>query len=99
MLLKTRASRVGGWKFGAGSKCSEVVVAVANFTPVVRDGYLLGVSTPGRYVEAVNTDAVRYGGSGVHNGELRTAPQGTHGKDHSLTLTLPPLATVILKYV
>ena len=29
MLLKTRASRVGGWKFGAGSKCSDVVVAVA----------------------------------------------------------------------
>jgi len=75
----------------------EFVVAVTNFTPVVRDDYVLGVPAPGTYVEAINTDATRYGGSGVHNGPLDSEPRSAHDKPHAIRLTLPPLATVIFK--
>ncbi|WP_422732544.1 alpha amylase C-terminal domain-containing protein, partial [Lactobacillus acidophilus] len=51
----------------------------------------------GRYREIINTDATVYGGSGVHNGELHTEEIGAHGRAQSLALTLPPLATLMLK--
>lgn len=76
----------------------DQLVVVSNFTPVVRDGYRIGVSQTGSYVEAINTDATEYGGSGVGNfGRVETEPTPHHGRPHSLTLRLPPLATLILK--
>ncbi len=76
---------------------NDFVVAVTNFTPVVRNRYRLGVPAGGRYVEAINTDAARYGGSGVGNGALDAESHGAHDKPYSIVLTLPPLATVMLK--
>ncbi len=76
---------------------SDFVVIVTNFTPVVRHGYRLGVPGDGSYVEAINTDDERYGGSGVRNGPLEAQPVGAHDKPYSIELTLPPLATLILK--
>jgi 1,4-alpha-glucan branching enzyme len=66
------------------------LLAVSNFSPVVRHDYRLWV--PGEetaWQEVLNTDDVRYGGGGV----------GTEGalkahSDGALRLTLPPLATV-----
>ncbi len=75
----------------------DFVVCITNFTPVVRHRYRLGVPAGGRYVEAINTDAAIYGGSGVHNGALEAEPHGAHDKPYSVTMTLPPLATVMLK--
>jgi 1,4-alpha-glucan branching enzyme len=63
----------------------------------VRHDYVLGVPAGGTYVEAINTDDARYGGSGVGNGPLEAQPLGAHDKPYSIRLTLPPLATVILK--
>jgi len=75
----------------------DAVVVVSNFTPVPRHGYRIGVGQPGRYVEILNTDATQYGGSGMHNGELHTEAVALHGRDQSLSLTVPPLATIMLK--
>ena len=72
-----------------------IVVAVSNFSSVVREGYRLGVPAAGRYVEALNTDDVRYGGSGIVNGEVASANVAAHGKRASVVLRLPPLATAI----
>ncbi len=80
-----------------GTDSADFVVAIANFTPVVRTGYCVGVPASGRYSEALNTDAGCYGGSGVGNGPIDAEPFGAHDKPFSLTLTLPPLATLILK--
>jgi 1,4-alpha-glucan branching enzyme len=76
---------------------NDFVVCVTNFTPVVRHDYVLGVPGGGAYVEAINTDAERYGGSGVGNGRLESQPHGAHDKPHSIRCTLPPLASVIFK--
>jgi 1,4-alpha-glucan branching enzyme len=44
----------------------------------------------------MNTDAEIYGGSGIDNATIAAQEQGCHGKPHSLRLTVPPLATLIL---
>jgi len=76
----------------------DVVLVVSNFTPVVRSDYRVGVPRPGRWRELVNTDADAYGGSGQGNaGGVWAESKAWHGRPHSLSLTLPPLSTVILK--
>jgi 1,4-alpha-glucan branching enzyme len=73
------------------------VVVVHNFTPVVREGYRVGVPAGGTYRELLNSDASIYGGSNVGNaGHVRAEAVPRHGHAHSLSLTLPPLAAVIL---
>ncbi|MFK4153815.1 1,4-alpha-glucan branching enzyme [Streptomyces fungicidicus] len=67
------------------------LLAVSNFSPVVRHEYPLGVGDEViAWQEILNTDAARYGGSGV------THPDPVKPEDGSLRLTLPPLATVWL---
>ncbi len=81
-----------------GRDPGDVVLVVSNFTPVVRSDYRVGVPRPGRWRELVNTDADAYGGSGQGNaGGVWAEPKAWHGRPHSLSLTLPPLSTVILK--
>ncbi|ARP82194.1 1,4-alpha-glucan branching enzyme [Bordetella genomosp. 8] len=74
------------------------VLAVSNFTPVPRQDYRIGVPRPGWWRERLNTDAGGYGGSNVGNGGGRhTEEIASHGQAQSLSLTLPPLATVIFE--
>ena len=74
------------------------VVCIINMTPVVRHDLRIGVPDAGRYVECMNTDSELYGGSNVGNlGALQTDSAPSHGEPHSLTLTLPPLAALILQ--
>ena len=74
------------------------VLAVCNFTPVPRHGFRLGVPQGGHWAEIANTDAGTYGGSNVGNmGGVEADEQPAHGFSHSVALTLPPLATLILR--
>jgi 1,4-alpha-glucan branching enzyme len=71
---------------------------VCNLTPVPHHGYRVGVPFAGEYAEILNTDSERYGGSNVGNlGSVHSEPVPMHGRAHSLALTLPPLATLILR--
>ena len=79
-----------------GREPSQLAVIVANFTPIVRRGYRIGVPRPGRYLERINSDAPVYGGSGVGNaGEVAAEPHPMHGHAYSLRLDLPPLGALI----
>jgi 1,4-alpha-glucan branching enzyme len=72
-------------------------LAILNATPVVRNGYRVGVPAPGTYREAINTDSQFYGGSNAGNaGAVRSEAIPSHGRPHSVVLTLPPLATLML---
>ena len=74
------------------------LLAVCNFTPVVRHNYSVGVPQGGLWRELLNSDAGAYGGSGVGNfGAVEAAPVPAHGRAHALTLTLPPLGCILLK--
>ena len=77
---------------------SAPALVIVNFTPVPRQQYRLGVPQGGSWRELLNTDAGVYGGSGVGNGgEVVAEPNGAHGFVASLVLTLPPLATLVLR--
>jgi 1,4-alpha-glucan branching enzyme len=74
------------------------LVAVFNWTPIVRRDYRVGVPAAGYYKELFNTDAWYYGGGNVGNeGGIQTEPIPAHGHAQSLNLTLPPLGGVFLK--
>jgi 1,4-alpha-glucan branching enzyme len=74
------------------------VIAVINFTPVQRDGYLIGVPQPGGYLELLNSDAEVYGGENVGNGGMVfTEPIAAHGYAQALRLILPALSCLLLK--
>jgi 1,4-alpha-glucan branching enzyme len=81
-----------------GKHAEDLIVVVLNATPVVREGYRLGVPQPGYYREVLNTDAGHYGGSNVGNaGGQQASDQPAQGHSHSLVLTLPSLAALFLK--
>ncbi len=75
----------------------DFIVVVSSFTPVPRHGYRIGVPQDGTYREIINTDNQVYGGGGIGNAMLQAAPVGSHGRSWSLELTIPPLATIMLK--
>jgi len=76
---------------------AKVVVAL-NFTPTPRTDYRIGVPAPGRWREALNSDAGVYGGSNIGNGavELVAEEKEWMGRPWSLVITLPPLAGLVL---
>jgi 1,4-alpha-glucan branching enzyme len=77
------------------SASGEPLVCLSNFSPVVREGYRVGVPTAGRWREVLNTDAATYGGSNVGNlGEIDAERIGWDGQPASAAVTVPPLATV-----
>jgi 1,4-alpha-glucan branching enzyme len=96
--MNDSANSVLSWRRKArGDKDS--LIFVANFTPVVRSNYRIGVSQMGNYTEVLNSDNLNYGGSDVLNGGLiESYPIPMHGKPHSLVLTLPPLGISIIKF-
>ncbi|MDF7651960.1 1,4-alpha-glucan branching enzyme [Pantoea sp. Acro-805] len=75
---------------------NEIIVA-SNFTPVTRHDYRFGVNQQGGWREVLNTDQQDYHGSDVRNhGVVHTDAIESHGRAQSLSLTLPPLATIWL---
>jgi 1,4-alpha-glucan branching enzyme len=82
-----------------GHADSAPVIAICNFTPVPRLHYRLGAPRAGVWREILNTDSELYGGSNLGNGgRLETSSAPSHGQPFSLELTLPPLATVLLRH-
>ena len=80
-------------RFGGGA--SRPVAVVANFTPIVRENYRIGLPRAGRWREILNTDAAVYGGSNVGNAgaiEARSIPW--RGQEASVEITIPPLSTI-----
>jgi 1,4-alpha-glucan branching enzyme len=76
----------------------EFIVVISNFTPVPRHDYRIGVPKPGFYREILNSDSEHYWGSNLGNdGGRVTEDIPSHGHVQSLSLTLPPLSTLMFK--
>jgi 1,4-alpha-glucan branching enzyme len=74
------------------------LICVMNCTPVPRYGYRLGVPERGVYLERINSDSCLYGGSNLGNGgRIEAEPIPCHGFSQSVSMTLPPLACLILE--
>ena len=76
----------------------DFILVICNFTPVVRRDYRVGVTLDGFWKELLNSDDKKYGGSGLGNGGgLQSSATPSHGREHSLALTIPPLAVLFFK--
>jgi 1,4-alpha-glucan branching enzyme len=85
--------------YRSGHADAAPVIAVCNFTPVPRLNYRIGAPRAGVWREILNSDSELYGGSNLGNGGwIETSTHPLHGQPFSLELTLPPLATVLLRY-
>jgi 1,4-alpha-glucan branching enzyme len=80
-----------------GKSENDVVLVVCNFTPVPRENYRIGVPLQGYWEEIFNSDSHNFGGSGVTNHPNEASPIPYHGKDYSLSITLPPLGVTYMK--
>jgi 1,4-alpha-glucan branching enzyme len=82
-------------RFGRGT--TRPLVCVCNLSPEVRRDYRVGLPSPGRWVEVLNTDSTYYGGSDVGNlGGVTCEAHPWHEQPFSAALTLPPLAVLWL---
>ncbi len=80
-----------------GGEGARAVAVIANFTPVPRPHYRVGLPHGGRWREVLNTDASIYGGSNAGNaGVVMAGKSPSHGYPCSATVTLPPLGTIWL---
>ena len=80
-------------RLGAGRQ----MLVACNLCPVTRLAFRLGVPIAGRWQEQLNSDAVCYGGSGTGNlGGVESSTWSAHGQSQSISLTIPPLATLYL---
>jgi 1,4-alpha-glucan branching enzyme len=78
----------------------QLILVLCNFAPVVHHGFRLGVPAPGQWQERLNTDSAYYGGSNVGTplGAATAEAVPSHGRAHSVVLTVPPLASVFLDW-
>ncbi|HEV7414919.1 MAG TPA: 1,4-alpha-glucan branching protein GlgB [Tianweitania sediminis] len=80
-----------------GEEGTKPVLVISNMTPVVRQGFRVGVPLIGSWTEIFNSDSEHFGGSGVSSGgNLMAEEVSWHGRPASITLTVPPLATIFL---
>ncbi|NBS51776.1 MAG: 1,4-alpha-glucan branching protein GlgB [Spartobacteria bacterium] len=89
------------WSFMRKSRTGATIVFVVNATPVVREGYRVGVNAPGFYEEILNSDSSTYGGSNVGNygGVDASENWSWQSQPHSIQINLPPLSVVAFKHI
>lgn len=76
---------------------SDLLIIACNLTPTLHEGFRFGVPEAGDYLERLNTNSNYYGGTDHGNlGKVQAEPIASHGRANSVSMTLPPLATVIL---
>ena len=78
-------------------KGNELIVLI-NFTPVVREDFMLGVPYSGVYEEIFNSDSEEFGGSGVVNvGQMKTIGRSWNYLPDAIRLRVPPLGMTVIK--
>ncbi len=77
----------------------DALVVACNFKPNLYQHYWLGVRQPGTYVELLNTDDPKYGGSGrVHATPLETRQWNSSPWPYALEITVPALSVIVFKH-
>ncbi len=85
--------------FSRKDKDGNELVIAANFTPVTREKYSFGVEREGAYEVIINSDDIDFGGEGRGTRtKVTSKKKEMHGFKNSITLNLPGLSCIILKY-
>ena len=80
-----------------GDADDKVMLVVCHFQTAVIDNYTVGVPSSGVWKEILNSDDKKYGGSGILNGDLKTAKTPSHGHEQSISFHLPALCVLIFE--
>jgi 1,4-alpha-glucan branching enzyme len=92
-----RASVISFLRYG--TRADDLLLVVANFTPVPRASYRVGVPREGFWEEHLNTDSRQYGGNGEGNHDpVRSNPIRWDGRPHAIDLYLPGMSTLYLVF-
>ncbi len=84
--------------FTRTDKNNEKLVAVCNFTPVMRKDYKIGVPAGGDFELVFNSDSKKFGGNGERLRKTYKPKKGLmHGYESYIELSLPPMTTIYLK--
>ena len=76
----------------------DTLIFVCNFTPSYYESFRVGVPFYGTYVQAFNTDEMKYGGSGkVIDGEIKAEDIPYHSEPYSVDVSIPPMGTLVIK--
>ena len=75
---------------------NDLIIA-ANFTPVPREKYRIGIPKSGPLKEIFNSDAKKYGGSGSKNTAVKTEKKPWHSFDESIEITIPAMGIIIFQ--
>ena len=77
----------------------SLLLVVLNLAPIPRTAYRIGLPEPGRWKEALNSDAGCYGGSNQGNlGSVEAEEFRMHNQPHSAAFTLPPMSLLMFKH-
>jgi 1,4-alpha-glucan branching enzyme len=83
----------------SSESAAQQLIVLLNFTPVPRDDYRIGVPGPGEYELLLNSDQKVFGGSNYETAaRVKAEKKPYHGFDYSISINLPPLAGIYLKY-
>lgn len=82
-----------------GSTPSKQLLFICNFVPVEYDNYEVGAPCFTTYKEVLNSDDVQFGGAGrLNSGKIKAIDKKTERMPYSISVTVPPLSTVVLEY-
>jgi 1,4-alpha-glucan branching enzyme len=86
------------YSFARWSKTGDTVICIANFTPVARPGYRIGLPWAGEWTVLLNTDLPEYAGSnaGPLTATITANEDPYQHRLCSLSVDLPPLGVVWL---
>jgi len=80
-----------------GHDSKNDLIIVANFTPVPRKKYKVGVPKDKSLKLLFNSDDKKYGGSGTGKKTVKPSATSWNGRDYSVELNLPPLGVLVYK--
>jgi len=79
-----------------GLNPKDDLIIVANFTPVVRQNYRIGLPSKGKLIQIFNSDSTEYGGSGViMTKPIKIDKKSWNYREYSAELVLPPLGVTV----
>ena len=82
-----------------GENRKDDLIIALNMTPVPRESYKMGVPRPGKLKEVFNSDKKKYFGSGAYKNKVQsTTDEPWQFRDQSVSINIPPLGAIVLKY-
>jgi 1,4-alpha-glucan branching enzyme len=77
---------------------AELLICVFNMGVEAFDEYEIGVPEPGYYKEIINSDDVKFAGSGrVNTRQVRARKKPMHGMPYSIRIKMPVVGGAIFK--